>query len=144
MQTLRSDPASDGPFYWLMDSLMGAMECAVESHPSMSQIEYVVSVEITAMRDTKEALTMLRGRKLSKRDRMARDLMKAFLGNLNSNPVSRTWEKGIKVSSDRRVRVAEKVTRFMHALNLITHKKTPLIAAQSTLARYKNGAAELS
>ena len=114
MQDLRYDLAPGAPFYWLAD--------------------------------TQEALKMLGERKLGKREKAARTLLLAYLHKIRGNTLSRTWEKGLATRervSDKMDLLAKDTTRFMAALNLVTHPQTPLKAITMTVRKYKNNVEEL-
>ena len=80
MQDLRYDQSAGAPLVWLMDSLMGAVEVCVKQDPSLSEVERAVGLQITAIRDTQEAMKMLKQRRLTKREKAAKPLLKAYLG----------------------------------------------------------------
>ena len=79
MQDLRYDRSAGAPFMWLMDSLMGAVEVCVGDAPAMTEVERAVGLQITALRDTQEALKMLGQRRLGKREKDAKPLLLAYL-----------------------------------------------------------------
>jgi hypothetical protein len=146
MQDLRYDRDAGAPFVWLMDSLMGAVRVCVDKDRSMSEIERAVGLQITALRDTQEALKMLGQRRLGKREKAAKPLLLAYLHKVRDNTLSRTWEKGLATTtrvSDKMNRLATDTTRFMQALNLVTHPKTPLKAIGMTVRKYKNNVEDL-
>ena len=146
MQDLRYDLAPGAPFYWLADSLMGAVSVCVDEDPSMSEVERAVGLQITALRDTQEALKMLGERKLGKREKAARTLLLAYLHKIRGNTLSRTWEKGLATrerGSDKMDLLAKDTTRFMTALHLVTHPQTPFRAIGMTVRKYKNNVEDL-
>jgi hypothetical protein len=146
MQDLRYDLSPGAPFYWLADSLMGAVSVCVDEDPSMTEVERAVGLQMTALRDTQEALKMLGERKLGKREKAAKPLLLAYLHKIRQNTLSRTWEKGLATRSrvsDKMDLLAKDTTRFMAALNLVTHPQTPLNAISMTVRKYKNNVEEL-
>ena len=146
MQALRYASAAGAPFMWLMDSLMGAVEVCVGDAPAMTEVERAVGLQITALRDTQEALKMLGQRRLGKREKAAKPLLLAYLHKVRGNTLSRTWEKGLATTSrvsDKMNRLATDTTRFMSALNLVTHPNTPLKAIGMTVRKYKNNVEDL-
>lgn len=142
MQDLRYDQSPGAPLVWLMHSLMGALEVCIQGH-GMSETEAAVGLQVIALRDTREALLMMRKRKLGKREKMSRGLLKAYIHKLTDNPLMRTWEKGLVVRGDKKDRLATDTTRFLHALNLISHPNTPVKAVSGTIGRYVNNVTEL-
>jgi len=129
-----------------MHSLMGAVETSIEAHPCMTEIEYAVGLQITAIRDTQQALQMLGNRPLGKRQKAAKPLLNVYLHKMKENTLSETWQKGLATTprvQDRMHRLARDTTRFLEALNLVTSSKTPLKAIVGTVRRYKNNVAEL-
>ena len=141
MQDLRYDRSAIAPFIWLLDSLMGALDVCVKKDPSLTEIERAVGLQITAARDTQEAIRMLKGRRIGKREKAAKPLLLAYLHQVRDNTLSRTWEKGLATTarvSDKMDRLAHDTTRFMQALNLVTHPNTPLRAIAITVRKYKN------
>ena len=141
MQDLRYDRSAIAPFIWLLDSLMGALDVCVKKDPSLTEIERAVGLQITAARDTQEAIRMLKGRRIGKREKAAKPLLLAYLHKVRDNTLSRTWEKGLASTarvSDKMDRLAHDTTRFMQALNLVTHPNTPLRAIAITVRKYKN------
>lgn len=146
MQDLRYDRSAIAPFIWLLDSLMGALDVCVKKDPSLTEIERAVGLQITAARDTQEAIRMLKGRRIGKREKAAKPLLLAYLHKVRDNTLSRTWEKGLATTarvSDKMDRLAHDTTRFMQALNLITHPNTPLRAIAITVRKYKNDVKDL-
>jgi hypothetical protein len=146
MQDLRYDVAPAAPFYWLADSLMGAVSVCVDGDPVMSEVERAVGLQITALRDTQEALKMLGERRLGKREKAAKPLLLAYLHKVLGNTLSRTWEKGLATGSrvsDKMDLLAKDTTRFLTALNLVTHPQTPLKAITMTVRKYKNNVEDL-
>jgi hypothetical protein len=99
MQDLRYDRDPFAPFMWLMDSLMGAVEVCVKGDPSLTEVERAVGLQITAIRDTQEAMVMLKDRRLNKRAKAARPLLKVYLGKVRANTLAKTWEKGLATKS---------------------------------------------
>jgi len=143
---IRYDPAPGAPFQWLIDSLMGAVSVCVEKDPSLTEVERAVGLQITALRDTQEALAMLARRKLGKREKAAKPLLLAYLHKIRNNTLSRTWEKGLATGSrvtDKMDLLAKDTTRFMTALNLVTHPQTPFRAIGMTVRKYKNDVEDL-
>lgn len=143
---MRYDQAPAAPFYWLMDSLMGAVSVCVGKDPTMTEIERAVGLQITALRDTQEALKMLGQRRLGKREKAAKGLLLAYLHKVRGNTLSRTWEKGLATTArvtDKMNLLAKDTTRFMQALNLVTHSNTPLKAITMTVRKYKNNVEDL-
>ena len=143
---IRYDPSPGAPFQWLIDSLMGAVSVCVEKDPALTEVERAVGLQITALRDTQEALKMLAQRRLGKREKAAKGLLLAYLHKIRSNTLSRTWEKGLATAArvtDKMNLLAEDTTRFMTALNLVTHPNTPLRAIQITVRKYKNNVKDL-
>jgi len=132
---------------WLMHSLMGAIEvCVDKGQGNMTEIERAVGLQVIAIRDTKEALSMLKKRKLGKREKAARPLLVSYLHMMEKNTLMRTWEKGLATTS----RVGSKMdalgrdtTRFLQALNLVTHPNTPLRAVGMTVRKFKNNVEDL-
>ena len=83
---------------------------------------------------------------MGKRQKAAKPLLLAYLHKVRDNTLSRTWEKGLATTSrvsDRMDRLARDTTRFLQAMNLVTHPKTPLKAIVSTVRKYKNNVEEL-
>ena len=143
---VRYDTTEGAPFQWLMESLMGAVEVCVNEHDCMTEVERAVGLQITAIRDTQEALAMLAKRRLTKRERVAKPLLLAYLGMVKDNTLSRTWEKGLATTArvtDKMDRLAKDTTRFLTALNLVTHPNTPLKAITITVRKYKNDVEDL-
>jgi hypothetical protein len=146
MQDLRYDTAPGSAFAWLMDSLMGAVEVCVNKDPSLTEVERAVGLQITAIRDTKEALQMMKRRRLTKREKAAKPLLLAYLGMVQDNTLSRTWEKGLATHgrvNEKMERLARDTTRFLQALNLVTHPNTPNSAIKRTVGKYKNNVEDL-
>lgn len=146
MQDLRYDREPDAPFFWLMHSIMGAVETSIDADPCLTEIEYAVGLQITAIRDTQQALHMLGNRPLGKRQKAAKPLLNVYLHKMKENTLSETWQKGLATTprvQDRMHRLAKDTTRFLEALNLVTHKSTPLSAISGTVRRYKNDVKEL-
>lgn len=143
---VRYDTTEGAPFQWLMESLMGAVEVCVKEYDCMTEVERAVGLQITALRDTQEALAMLAKRRLTKREKAAKPLLLAYLHKVRGNSLSRTWEKGLATRSrvsGRMDRLANDTTRFMQALNLVTHPNTPLKAIVTTVGKYKNNVEDL-
>jgi hypothetical protein len=143
---IRYDPAPGAPFQWLLDSLMGAVSVCVDQDPSLTEVERAVGLQITALRDTQEALKMLGERRLGKREKAAKPLLLVYLHKIRGNTLSRTWEKGLATGSrvsDKMDLLAKDTTRFMAALNLVTHPNTPFKAIGMTVRKYKNNVEEL-
>ncbi len=131
---------------WLMNSLMGAVEVCVEKGRSMSEVERAVGLQVIAIRDTKEALGMLRKRKLGKREKAARPLLVSYLHMMEENTLMRTWEKGLATSSrvgHKMDKLARDTTRFMQALNLVSHPNTPFKAVGMTVRKFRNNVEDL-
>jgi len=146
MQDLRYDQSAGAPLVWLMDSLMGAVEVCVKQDPSLSEVERAVGLQITAIRDTQEAMKMLKQRRLTKREKAAKPLLKAYLGMAKGNTLSRTWEKGLGTRdrvSGKMNRLARDTTRFLQALNLISHPNTPVSVIARTVGKFKNNVEDL-
>ena len=146
MQDLRYDQDAGAPFMWLMHSLMGAVDVCVQKDPSMTEIERAVGLQITALRDTQEAIRMLGQRQIGKREKAVKPLLLAYLHKIRNNTLSRTWEKGLATTqrvADRMDMLAKDTTRFLSALNMVTHPNTPLRAIQITVRKYKNNVEEL-
>ena len=143
---VRYDTTEGAPFQWLMESLMGAVEVCVNEYDCMTEVERAVGLQITSLRDTQEALKMLAGRRLTKREKAAKPLLLAYLHKIRDNTLSRTWEKGLATTSrvtDKMDRLAKDTTRFLTALNLVTHPNTPLKAITITVRKYKNDVEDL-
>jgi hypothetical protein len=143
---VRYDTTEGAPFQWLMESLMGAVEVCVKEYDCMTEVERAVGLQVTALRDTQEALAMLARRKLTKREKAAKPLLLAYLHKVRGNTLSRTWEKGLATGSrvtDKMDMLAKDTTRFMQALSLVTHPNTPLRAITITVRKYKNNVEEL-
>jgi hypothetical protein len=143
---VRYDTTEGAAFQWLMESLMGAVEVCVQQHECMTEIERAVGLQITALRDTQEALVMMKKRRLTKRERAAKPLLLAYLAMIQDNTLSRTWEKGLATTSrvsDKMDRLAKDTTRFLQALNLVSHPKTPIKAIVRTVGKFKNNVEDL-
>ena len=146
LKELRYDQSPSGPFVWLMDSLMGAVEVCVHKDPSLTEIERAVGLQITAVRDTQEALKMLKQRRITKREKVAIPLLKAYLGMIKGNTLSRTWEKGLAKQhkvQHKMDKLGKVTTRFLQALNLVSHPKTPITAIARTVGKFKNNVEDL-
>tara|TARA_R110000824_G_scaffold260899_4_gene449519 strand:+ start:1444 stop:1890 length:447 start_codon:yes stop_codon:yes gene_type:complete len=143
---VRYDPTEGATFQWLIESLMGAVEVCVNEYDCMTEVERAVGLQITALRDTQEAIAMLSKRKLTKREKAAKPLLLAYLHKIRDNTLSRTWEKGLATGSrvtDKMDLLARDTTRFMQALNLVTHPNTPLRAITITVRKYRNDVKDL-
>lgn len=144
---VRYDTTEGAQFQWLLESLMGAIEVCVKEHGCMTEVERAVGLQITALRDTQEALLMMqRKKRLTKREKVVKPLLKAYLGMVKGNTLSRTWEKGLATRSrvaDKMDRLAKDTTRFMQALNLVSHPNTPMHAIVRTVGKFKNNVEDL-
>lgn len=144
---VRFDTTEGAAMQWLMESLMGAVEVCVQEHASMTEIERAVGLQITALRDTQEAMLMMqRKKRLTKREKAVKPLLKAYLGMVKDNTLSRTWEKGLATTSrvsDNMSRLANDTTRFLQALNLVSHPNTPMHAVVRTVGKFKNNVKDL-
>ena len=146
LKQLRYDQSPSGPFVWLMDSLMGAVEVCVKGDPALTEIERAVGLQITAIRDTQEALKMLKQRRLTKREKVAIPLLKAYLAMVRGNTLAKTWEKGLAKKhkvQHKMDRLGKDTTRFLQALNLVSHPKTPMHAIARTVGKFKNNVEDL-
>ena len=146
LKELRYDTSPGSAFVWLMDSLMGAVEVCVNKDPSLTEVERAVGLQITAIRDTKEALLMMRRRRTTKAEKAIKPLLKAYLGMVQGNTLARTWEKGLATHgrvNEKMERLARDTTRFLQALNLVTHPNTPLSVIKRTVGKYKNNVEDL-
>jgi len=146
LKELRYDTSPGSAFVWLMDSLMGAVEVCVSKDPSLTEVERAVGLQITAIRDTKEALQMMKRRRLTKREKAAKPLLLAYLGMVQDNTLSRTWEKGLATHgrvNEKMERLARDTTRFLQALNLVTHPNTPSSVIKRTVGKYRNNVEDL-
>ena len=146
LKELRYDQSPSAPFVWLMDSLMAAVEEYLKQDPSLTEIERAVGLQITAIRDTQEALSMLKQRRITKRQKVAIPLLKAYLGMVRGNTLSRTWEKGLAKKhkvQHKMDRLAKDTTRFLQALNLVSHPNTPIHAIARTVGKFKNNVEDL-
>ena len=143
---VRYDTTEGAPFQWLMESLMGAVEVCVNEYDCMTEVERAVGLQITSLRDTQEALKRLAERRLTKREKAAKPIRLAYLHKIRGNTLSRTWEKGLATGgrvTDKMDRLAKDTTRFLTALNLVTHPNTPLKAITITVRKYKNNVEDL-
>ena len=146
LKELRYDRSPGAAFAWLMDSLMGAVEVGVMKDPSLTEVERAVGLQITAIRDTKEALLMMKSRRMTKREKAIKPLLLAYLGKVQANTLSRTWEKGLATHgrvSENMDRLAKDTTRFLQALNLVSHPNTPPAIINRTVGKYKNDVEDL-
>lgn len=125
---------------------MGAVKVCAEGQGNMSEIERAVGLQVIAIRDTKEALSMLKKRKMGKRERAARPMLLSYLSMMQKNTLMRTWEKGLATTSrvgHKMDQVARDTTRFLHALNLVTHPNTPMHAVGRTVRKFRNNVEDL-
>ena len=73
-------------------------------------------------------------------------LLKAYLGMVRGNTLSRTWEKGLAKKhkvQHKMDRLAKDTTRFLQALNLVSHPNTPIHAIARTVGKFKNNVEDL-
>lgn len=137
MQTLQVKNPNAAVFR-LVESMHGAIEVCVKREARMRDSDYAVGLQITAIRDAVDTLKSMRGMKLNKRQKLARELVKIFLDKMRSNSCSRTWEQGLKVGQHKMKQLEKDTVRFLHAVNAVTMDSTPLTAAAATVSRYRN------